>query len=229
MSYSKSLQDAYKKVPKESFFSVDQAVAHMVALSTVKFDATAEVHFRLGIDPRHADQQIRSTVSLPHGTGKTTKVVVFCADDKIAEAKAAGAMEAGAEALIQKIQGGWTDFDVAVATPDVMRDIAKVARVLGPKGLMPSPKSGTVTTDVKKTVSEIAAGRMEFRNDKSGIVHTVFGKLSFGEEKLKENLLAMIKTIKDAKPAGQKGIYFHSVTINSTMGAGIRLNIEEIA
>ena len=225
MKKSKALSGAYEKIDREKKYTVNEAIALMVDLKIVKFDATAEVHFNLGINPKHADQQVRTTISLPHGTGKTVRIVVFCEDDKAKAAKAAGAIEAGSEDLLEKISKGWTEFDVAVATPDMMRGLAKVARVLGPKGLMPNPKAGTVTEDIEKTVGELAAGRLEFRNDKAGIVHTVFGKLSFGKEKLEENLNTMISAVKDAKPAGAKGNYINSVTINSTMGPGIKLDV----
>lgn len=221
---SKSIRNAYAAIG-DTKHSVSEAVAAMKKHSTVKFDATAEVHFTLGIDPRHADQQIRTTVSLPHGTGKAVKVAVFCSDDKVALAKKLGAVEAGGVELVKKVADGWMDFDVAVATPDMMRHLAKIARVLGPKGLMPSPKAGTVTTDLEKTVGELIAGRLEFRNDKGGLVHTVFGKLSFTEAQLEENLNAMVKAIKDAKPTGQKGDYIKNITINSTMGAGIKIQL----
>ena len=226
---SKALKGAYEKIDRENNYTVAEAVKLLKETSTVKFDPTAEIHFSLGIDPKHADQQIRTTTSLPHGTGKTVRVVVFCGDDQVKAAKAAGAIEAGGTELIEKvIQKGWTDFDVAVATPDMMKHLAKAARVLGPKGLMPNPKAGTVTTDIEKTVTELVGGRLEFRNDKAGIIHTIFGKLSFGKDKLVENLKAMITAIKAAKPTGQKGEYLKSVTLNSTMGAGIRLNIETL-
>lgn len=224
---SKALRAAYEKIDREKLYSLAEAVKLMLDNSTVKFNATAEAHFNLGINPKHADQQVRSTVSLPHGTGKSVKVVVFCEDDKVKEAKAAGAIEAGADDLIAKINGGWTDFDAAVATPSMMKNISKVARILGPRGLMPNPKAGTVTPDVKKAVAELAAGKIEFRNDKAGTVHSVFGKLSFDEKKLTENLESLVKAIKTAKPSGQKGIYIKSVNINSTMGAAVKLEIAE--
>ncbi len=225
MKRSKSLRTADKKIDRSTRYPVEKAIKLMKELSTVKFDPTAEVHFTLGINPKHADQQIRSNVTLPHGTGKDVKVVVFCSDDKIEEAKKAGAIEAGAEELIEKVTKGWTDFDVVVAAPDMMRHLAKAARVLGPKGLMPSPKAGTVSPDVAKVVEELKAGRLEIRNDKSGIIHTIFGKLSFGEKKLIENLKAMIKTIEEVKPAGQKGEYIKNISINSTMGVGIKVEL----
>ena len=206
-------------------YSLSDAIDLMIKYSTVKFDPTAEIHFNLGIDPRHADQQVRNTVTLPHGTGKKVRVVVFCTDDKVKEAKDAGAIEAGAEELIDKVSKGWLDFDTAVATPDMMRSLAKIARTLGPKGLMPNPKAGTVTQDIKKTVTELSAGRIEYRNDKNAIIHSVFGKLSFGPEKLKENLETLVKAVQEAKPTGVKGTYIESITINSTMGAGIKLTV----
>lgn len=224
MNKSKTLRAAYEGIGTETTYSAAEAVKLMVKHSQVKFDPTAEVHFTLGIDPRHADQQLRSTISLPHGTGKSVRVVAVCSDDKIKDAKAAGAIEAGGEELVEKMNKGWADFDAIVATPDMMKALAKAARVLGPKGLMPNPKTGTVTPDVEKIIKELAAGRLEFRNDKFGIVHTVFGKLSFGEAKLTENLEAMMKAINDAKPSGQKGIYLKKITINSTMGAGIKID-----
>ena len=229
MKKSKHLRQAYETIGRETVYSLPEAVKLMVASSKVKFDPTAEVHFTLGIDPRHADQQIRSTLSLPHGTGKTVRVVAVCSDDKIKAAKAAGAVEAGGEELVEKMNQGWTDFDALVATPDMMKVLAKAARTLGPKGLMPNPKTGTVTPDIEKVIQELVAGRLEFRNDKFGIVHTIFGKLSFGEAKLTENLETMVKTIKEAKPSGQKGVYIKQITINSTMGPGIKINTGEEA
>ena len=224
MTTSKSIKNAYEKIDREKQYSLTEALKLMVSCSTVKFDPTAEVHFTLGIDPKHAEQQVRSTLSLPNGTGKNVRVAVFCGDDKVKAAKAAGAVEAGADELIEKVAKGWTDFDVAVATPDLMKSLAKVARVLGPRGLMPNPKAGTVTPDVEKVVKELSAGRIEFRNDKNGIVHSIFGKLSFGEKKLEENLSALIKAVNDVKPTGLKNDYLKNVTINSTMGAGIKIN-----
>ncbi len=226
MKRSKSILNAYEKIDRTKLYPIAEAIKLMHSCSTVKFDPTAEVHFTLGIDPRHADQQIRSTVQLPHGTGKKVRVVVFCSDDLVKKAKTAGAIEAGAENLIAKITKGWTEFDVAVSTPDMMKELAKIARVLGPKGLMPNPKAGTVTPDIEKAVKELAAGRIELRNEKQGLVHTVFGKLSFGDKKLQENLEALIRAIKEVKPNSVKtGNYIKLVTINSTMGAGIKLEL----
>ena len=227
MKQSKSLKSAYEKIDKEKKYNLQEAIGLMLECSTVKFDPSAEIHFTLGVDPRHADQQVRNTVSLPHGTGKNIRVAVFCSDALAKKAKSAGAVEAGAEELIDKISKGWMDFDVAVATPDMMKQVAKVARVLGPKGLMPNPKAGTVTPDVEKAVKELGAGRIEFRNDKNAIIHTIFGKLSFGKDKLEENLKTLIKAVQDAKPTGAKGEYIKNVTIHSTMGAGIKLVLGE--
>lgn len=227
MKRSKSLKKADEKINRETRYSAKEAVKLMKKYSTVKFDATAEIHLTLGIDPRHADQQIRSNVTLPNGSGKKVKIAVFCEDEKTKEAKEAGAMEAGSEDLIDKISKGWTDFDVAVATPTMMKSLAKVARVLGPKGLMPNPKAGTVTPDVVKAVKELMGGRLEVRNDKTGIVHSIFGKLSFSEAQLTENLEKMIQTIQEIKPSGQKGIYFKNISINSTMGTGIKIEIPQ--
>ena len=222
----KRLRDAYTQIDTTKAYPVAEAIKLLVGNSKTKFDATAEAHFVLGIDPRHADQQVRTTTSLPHGTGKSVRVAVVCEDDKVKAAKTAGAVEAGDEEFIDKISKGELDFDVLIATPAMMAKLGKVARVLGPKGLMPSPKSGTVTPDVEKTVKELVAGRIELRNEKRGIIHTVFGKVSFGDKKLEENLSALIQAIKDAKPTASKGTYIKSVTINSTMGAGIKVETE---
>lgn len=227
MTQSKSLRAAYEKIGYEKTYSISEAVKLMKTNSTVKFDATAEAHFNLGINPKHADQQVRSTVSLPNGTGKTVKVVVFCEDDKVKASLAAGAVAAGGADLIEKVAKGWMDFNVAVSTPTMMRSLSKIARILGPRGLMPNPKAGTVTMDVEKAVKELAAGKIEFRNDKGGTVHSIFGKLSFDDAKLEENLTALIQALKTARPTGQKGIYIKSLNINSTMGAAIKLIVSE--
>ncbi len=222
---SKALRAAYEKIDTEKAYPLKEAVKMMIDLKSVTFDATAELHMNLGIDPKHADQQVRTTISLPHGTGKIVRIAVFCEDDKIKAAKAAGAIEAGDESLIEKVAKGWSDFDVAVATPGMMKSMAKIARVLGPKGLMPNPKAGTVSPDVEKTVKELVGGRIEFRNDKAGIIHTIFGKTSFGEASLLENLQTLITAIQNAKPAGAKGTYIKSASINCTMGPGISISV----
>lgn len=225
MKTSKALRAGYEKFDREKAYSVKDAVKFMVDTKRTKFDATAEVHFNLGIDPRHADQQIRSTTTLPNGTGKVVRVVAICGEDKEKAAKAAGAVEVGGAELVEKIAKGWTDFDAVVATPDMMKTLAKAARILGPKGLMPNPKTGTVTPNVEKIIKEIAGGRIEFKNDKFGIVHMIFGKVSFGADKLAENLESAINTVTNAKPSGQKGIYIKKITINSTMGPGIMIDL----
>jgi large subunit ribosomal protein L1 len=194
------------------------------AKELTKFDATAEIHLNLGVDPKHADQAVRSTVILPHGTGKKVKIVAFVDESQVKEAKAAGAMEAGTEDLIAKIEKGWTDFDIAIAAPDQMKLIGKVAKTLGQKGLMPNPKAGTVTPDIKKTIEEISTGKVEFRVDKLGNLHNSVGKLSFGKEKLTENIQKYMKAVQDAKPTGVKGTYIRSITLTSTMGPGIKVD-----
>lgn len=194
-----------------------------------KFDETIDLSVRLGVNPRHADQQVRGAVVLPHGTGRTRKVLVIAKGDKIAEAEAAGADFVGGDELVAKIQTeGWLDFDVVVATPDMMGVVGRIGRVLGPKGLMPNPKSGTVTFDVAKAVNEIKAGKVEYRVDKASIVHAPIGKASFGEEKLKENFLAMMDALVKAKPVAAKGKYLKSVTLASTMGPGVKINAQKL-
>jgi large subunit ribosomal protein L1 len=201
-----------------------EAVKLIKELPHAKFDETVEVHIRLGIDPRQADQQIRGTVSLPHGTGKTVRVAVFAQGDKAREAEAAGADFVGAQDLADKIQKGWTDFDATIATPDIMSIAGKLGKILGPRGLMPNPKTGTVTFDVGKTVKDIKAGKIEYRVDKFGIVHTIIGKVSFSEEALIENYSALLNEITKAKPATSKGRYLKSISFSSTMSPGIDID-----
>ena len=214
-----------KALVENKFYSVDEAVELLKKTSPTKFDATAEVHFKLGVDPKHADQNVRGTVSLPNGTGKEVRVIAFVDEAGVKAAKAAGASEAGTSELIEKITKGWLEFDVAVADPSQMKDLGKVAKILGTKGLMPNPKAGTVSPDVPKAITEIKKGKVEFRVDKLSNVHTVFGKLSFETPKLKGNLVAVVKAILDAKPASVKSNYVKSITITSTMGPGIHLDI----
>lgn len=223
----KKYLEAKALVTKESYL-LDEAVALIKQVSKTKFDATAEIHFRLNVDPKHADQNIRGTVSLPHGTGKEVRVIAFVDESGIKKAKEAGAIEAGTAALIEKIEKGWLDFDVAVADPSQMRDLGKIAKILGTKGLMPSPKAGTVTPDYEKAIQDIKKGKVEFRIDKLSNVHTIFGKVSFAENQLKENLLAVAKAIVDAKPASIKGIYIKGITLNPTMGPGIPMDINAL-
>ncbi len=225
----KKYQDAAKLYDKSELYDVDQAFEIVVKTGTAKFDETVEAHFRLGVDGRHADQQVRGAIVLPHGTGKTKKVLVFAKGEKAHEAEDAGADYVGAEELAQKIQSeNWFDFDVVVATPDMMGVVGRLGKILGPKGLMPSPKSGTVTPNVAQALSEIKAGKVEYRLDKSNIIHTPIGKLSFGAEKLIENFIALKEAIVKAKPAAAKGQYIRSCTIASTMGPGVKLNPQKL-
>jgi len=224
MARGKRYTDALKQVDRNRFYETRAALELVKQLAKAKFDETVEVAFRLGVDPRHADQQVRGAVVLPHGTGKTRKVLVFAKGEKAKEAEAAGADFVGAEEMVAKIQDGWFGFDVAVATPDMMGMVGKLGKLLGPKGLMPNPKVGTVTFDVEKAVKEIKAGKVEYRVDKTGIVHAPIGKASFDLEKLFENFQTIVEAIIKAKPPGAKGQYIKSVTVSSTMGPGIKLN-----
>lgn len=221
----KKYKAALEKFDKSALYDVSEAMKHVVEASPAKFDETIEVHARLGVDGRHADQQVRGAIVLPNGTGKEVKVLVFAKGPKAEEAEAAGADYVGAEELAQKIQQeNWFDFDVVVATPDMMSVVGRLGRLLGPKGLMPNPKSGTVTMDLEKALKEIKAGKVEYRLDKQNIIHTIIGKKSFGEEKLEQNLRALLDAIIKAKPAAAKGQYIKSVTVSSTMGPGVKIN-----
>ena len=221
----KKYVESAKLIDKNTLYSPTEALELSVKTAKANFDETIELHVRLGVDPRHADQQVRGAVVLPNGTGKTVKVLVFAKGDKAKEAEAAGADFVGAEELVQKIQGeNWFDYDVVVATPDMMGVVGRIGRVLGPKGLMPNPKSGTVTFDVAKAIAEIKAGKVEYRVDKTAIVHCPIGKKSFGTEKLKENFHALMEALVKAKPAAAKGQYLKSVTVSSTMGPGAKIN-----
>lgn len=221
---SKKMQEALKKVEAAKLYSVEEAVALAKETNFAKFDATVEVAYRLNVDPKKADQQIRGAVVLPNGTGKTQSVLVFARGEKAKEAEAAGADYVGEADLVQKIQGGWFDFDVVVATPDMMAEVGKLGRVLGPKGLMPNPKTGTVTLDTKKAVEDVKKGRVEYRADSFGIVHVMIGKASFEEAKLLENLNAFVSVILRSKPATVKGTYVKSISLSSTMGPGIKVD-----
>ncbi len=221
----KRAAEAAKLVDRTKLYETAEAISVMKQTAKAKFDETVELHIKLGVDGRHADQQVRGAIVLPHGTGKSKKVLVVAKGEKAEEAKAAGADFVGAEDMIQKIQTeNWFDFDVLVATPDMMGLVGRLGRVLGPKGLMPNPKSGTVTFDIEKAVNEIKAGKVEYRLDKTNIVHVVIGKVSFEDEKLSENLSALMEALVKAKPAAAKGTYLKSVTMTSTMGPGIKLN-----
>ena len=225
MKRSKKYAESLKLIDKTKQYEIDEAISLMKQTAKANFDETVELSVRLGVDPRHADQQVRGTVVLPHGTGKSVKVLVFAKGDKATEAEQAGADYVGAEELAQKIQSeNWFDFDVCVATPDMMGVVGRLGRLLGPKGLMPNPKSGTVTMDVARVVKEIKAGKVEYRVDRYGIIHVPIGKVSFDDQKLRENLMTLIDAIIKAKPAAAKGTYLRSVVISSTMGPGIKLN-----
>ena len=221
MQRSKAYRQAAELVDKERLYSPLEAAKLAKETSKVKMDATVEVAIRLGVDPRKADQMVRGTVNLPHGTGKTARVIVFATGDKAAEAEAAGADAVGAEDLIERIQGGWLDFDAAIATPDQMAKIGRIARILGPRGLMPNPKTGTVTMDVTKAVNDIKGGKITFRVDKHSNLHLIIGKASFSEEQLVENYGAVLDEVLRAKPSAAKGKYLRKVTVSTTMGPGV--------
>jgi large subunit ribosomal protein L1 len=218
-----------KKFDAEKLFSVEDALALAPESSSAKFDETIDVAFRLGVDPRHADQMIRGAIVMPAGTGKSVRVVVITSGEKISEAEKAGADIVGSDDIITKIQGGWMDFDRVIATPEMMGKVGRIGRVLGPRGLMPNPKLGTVTTDVTKAVQEQKAGKVEYRTDKTGIIHCPIGKKSFGKEKLLENFRAIATAIVRAKPASSKGTYIKSLTVSSSMGPGIKIDPNDVA
>ena len=228
MKAGKRYTEIAKLVDRSVAYDPSEAVKLIEQTGKAKFDETVELHVRLGVDSRHADQQVRGAVVLPHGTGKTKKVLVFAKGPKADEATAAGADFVGAEEMVTKIQSeNWFDFDAVVATPDMMGVVGRLGKVLGPKGLMPNPKSGTVTMDVTKAINDIKAGKVEYRLDKTNIIHCPIGKVSFGEEKLLENLNAIMEAIAKAKPAAAKGQYFKNATVTTTMGPGIRLNTQK--
>ena len=225
MKKGKKYQESVKLIEKGKLYDPSEALDLVCKTATAKFDETVELHVKLGVDSRHADQQVRGAVVLPNGTGKDVKVLVFARDDKAEAAKAAGADYVGAEEMAQKIQSeNWFDFDVVIASPDMMGVVGRIGRILGPKGLMPNPKAGTVTPDVAKAVEEAKAGKIEYRLDKANIIHCPIGKASFGEAKLSENFKALMGAIIKAKPAAAKGQYLRSVTVASTMGPGIKIN-----
>ncbi|MBI4797948.1 MAG: 50S ribosomal protein L1 [Desulfarculus sp.] len=226
--HGKKFFEARQKVNRGLRHSFEEGLTAAVGAAYGKFDESVDVAVRLGVDPRHADQMVRGTVVLPHGTGKTVRVAVFAKGEKEKEALDAGADFVGSDDLVEKIQGGWTDFDRAVATPDMMGTVGKLGRILGPRGLMPNTKSGTVTFDLAKAVKEIKAGKIEFRVDKGGVVHAPVGKMSFGVPKLKDNLDALMETLIRLKPATAKGTYVKGITVSTTMGPGVRLDTAEI-
>lgn len=226
---SKKYVEALNKIDRTRLYDATEALSLVAEVATAKFDETVEAHIRTGCDGRHADQQIRGAVVLPHGTGKTVRILVFAKGPKADEAQAAGADYVGAEELIPKIQNeGWLDFDVVVATPDMMGVVGRLGRVLGPKGLMPNPKAGTVTMDVTKAIQDIKAGKIEYRLDKTNIIHVPVGKASFTDEQLNDNFQSLMGAINKAKPASLKGQYIKSATLTSTMGPGVKLNVVKI-
>jgi len=222
--HGKGYREALRKIDPERLYTPEEALALVKETARARFDETVDIAVRLGVDVRHAEQMIRGTVVLPHGTGRDVRVAVFAKGDQAREAEAAGADVVGDEDLAQKVQGGWLEFDVAIATPDMMGVVGRLGRILGPRGLMPNPKSGTVTTDVAAAVREAKAGKIEFRTDKAGIVHAPLGRVSFTPEQLLENFRALMDALLKARPAAAKGQYVRSVTISTTMGPGIRVN-----
>lgn len=230
MKRGKKYQESAKLIDRLKSYEPDEALDIVTKTATAKFDETVEVHMRLGVDSRHADQQVRGAIVLPHGTGKTVRVLVFAKGDKAKEAEEAGADFVGAEDMVAKIQGeNWFDFDVVVATPDMMGVVGRLGKVLGPKGLMPNPKAGTVTMDVARALAEIKAGKIEYRLDKTNIIHCPIGKASFGSEKLLDNFNALVGAVIKAKPAAAKGQYMKSCVLASTMGPGVKVNTTKLA
>jgi large subunit ribosomal protein L1 len=227
-AHGKRYQDLAKLVDRTRAYAPAEAIALARETATVKFDPTVEAHLRLGVDPRHADQMVRGTVVLPHGTGKVVRVAVFAQGEKAQEALRAGADEVGAEDLVKKIEAGWLEFDVAIATPDTMGQVGRLGRILGRRGLMPNPKAGTVTFDIERAVREVKGGRVEFKVDKGAIIHAPVGKASFEEQQLLENLAMLVDAVNRAKPSGAKGTYLRTLTIAATMGPGIRVDIPGI-
>lgn len=229
MKYGKKYAESLKAYDRSKLYDIDEAMGLVVETAKAKFDETVELHVRLGVDPRQADQQVRGVLVLPNGTGKSKKVLVIAKGERADAAAAAGADYVGAEEMVAKIQNeNWFDFDVVITTPDMMGVVGRIGKVLGPKGLMPNPKSGTVTMDVAKAISEVKAGKVEYRLDKTAIIHCPIGKKSFGKEKLSENFNALMDAIVKAKPAAAKGQYIKSVTVTSTMGPGIKVNYAKL-
>ncbi len=222
--HGKKYQNACKKVDRDKRYDLSEALDLVLETKTAKFDETVDLAAKLGVNPRHADQMVRGAVVLPHGTGRSVKVLVFAKGEKMEEAREAGADFVGEDDLVEKVQGGWVDFDKAVATPDMMGKVGRLGKVLGPRGLMPNPKVGTVTFDVGKAVSELKAGKVEYRVDKAGIIHSPVGKVSFGKEKLFENTKVLIEELWKKKPQTAKGAYFKSITLSATMGPGIKMD-----
>jgi large subunit ribosomal protein L1 len=229
MYHSKRFKSAFAKVDRRVEFDLDPAIAKVKECATAKFDETIEITIGLGVDPRKADQMIRGTVSLPHGIGKTVRLLVLCREDRWKEAAEAGADHVGLDEFIEKIQGGWFDIDSIIATPDVMPVVGKVGKILGPRGLMPNPKTGTVTNDIGTAIREVKAGRLSFRVDKYGILHVPVGKASFAKDKLLDNIVSLLGTVQRLKPASAKGVYVKAMHLSSTMGPGVKLSKAVIA
>ncbi len=229
MAKSKRYQAIEKKVGEPKLYTIDQALELLQQCPKVKFDESVEISLKIGVDPKKSDQQVRGTVGLPHGTGKTLRVVVIAKGDKIQEAKKAGASEVGNEDLLERIKGGWTDFDVLIVTPDMMREVGKLGKVLGPRGLMPTPKAGTVTNDIGRAVEELKAGKVEFKVDKNAVINNMLGKISFDKKQLAENISAFLASVQRAKPSVAKGSFLRSAYLSTTMGPGLKIDISTIA
>ena len=229
MGHSKRYNSNFEKINRDKEYSLEEAAELLSSFSHPKFDESVELAINLGVDPKHADQIVRGTVALPNGIGKDIKVLVFARDDLAEEAKNAGADFVGADDMVEKVKGGWTDIDVVVAAPDMMAEVGKLGKILGPRGLMPNPKIGTVTKDIAKAVTEVKAGKIEFRVEKNGIIHNIIGKVSFSKEKIVENAKVFVNAILKAKPQATKGVYMKKVTMTSTMGPGIKLDRSSIS
>ena len=229
MGHSKRYNSNFEKINRDKEYSLEEAAELLSSFSHPKFDESVELAINLGVDPKHADQIVRGTVALPNGIGKDIKVLVFARDDLAEEAKNAGADFVGADDMVEKVKGGWTDIDVVVAAPDMMAEVGKLGKILGPRGLMPNPKIGTVTKDIAKAVTEVKAGKIEFRVEKNGIIHNIIGKVSFSKEKIVENAKVFVNAIFKAKPQAAKGVYMKKVTMTSTMGPGIKLDKSSIS
>ena len=229
MGHSKRYNSNFEKINRDKEYSLEEAAELLSSFSHPKFDESVELAINLGVDPKHADQIVRGTVALPNGIGKDIKVLVFARDDLAEEAKNAGADFVGADDMVEKVKGGWTDIDVVVAAPDMMAEVGKLGKILGPRGLMPNPKIGTVTKDIAKAVTEVKAGKIEFRVEKNGIIHNIIGKVSFSKEKIVENAKVFVNAILKAKPQATKGVYMKKVTMTSTMGPGIKLDKSSIS
>lgn len=225
---SKRMQEIDKLVDPNKTYKLDEALALLKKMPPVKFDQSVNLSVKMGVDPKKSDQQVRGTVSLPHGTGRAVVLVVIAKGDKVKEALDAGADYAGADELLEKIKGGWVDYSAVIATPDMMRELGKLAKVLGPRGLMPTPKAGTVTTDVAKAVKEVKAGKIEFKVDKTGNINSAVGKISFGLDNLVDNLRALVQAINKAKPSSSKGVYLRSMFVSTTMGPGLKIDVSSI-